>query len=45
MMHLVYWDEITYYKKEEFDCTHTGINLMLDGFGLIKINYPKIILV
>jgi zinc D-Ala-D-Ala carboxypeptidase len=29
------WDEITYFKKEEFDCQHTGNNNMQKEFVLM----------
>ena len=49
MMHLVNWDEIQYFKKEEFNCTHTGNNLMEHNFMMKldmlrkSINRPLVI--
>ena len=31
-MQLVNWDDIKFFKKEEFDCSHTGNNLMEHNF-------------
>ena len=48
-MHLVNWDEIKYFKKEEFNCTHTGNNLMEHNFMMKldmlrkSINRPLVI--